>query len=702
MSESHTNSFICDEISQEPCDHSDYLKNIKNSPYVFCFKCSSIVITLNEKYYTVFKVAFDDDETSATEIDPIDLIKYMIKRQNRQYKILSKKFTTKNSDYVNQRKKLLIYLQKLSCKLKYSDNTFYLSLFLIDNYFSHVNTEEMSEKELFLIVLGFFLISSKYIENDIFEPEFEMFCNFNKSFYLTINEIRTIEMLCLFSINYDMFIYSSVDWLNMFLNIGIIFDKEINNSRLLGNIYIYTQKLLTSITSKMFFFKFTPIQIALSIIQISRERYLINTKKLSYKLFEAYLKIFNLNYKDIEDCYNTIKKELNISSEKQKLKESDSEEGYININTTTNINTINYVNSSNSNSKISLNENVKTNRINLSQIKFRMGGDLQKGIKKNNTNINLNEKSFGEFNGSTNNLDTSRRIIFNNISTVINYNYNTNGSSTNLNNISRDTLNNSNVKLKFPIHFIINCNNNNNRKCNDKNKVKLYFNNNNQGSGMNIMSENTALNSANSTTTNKKQMKINKLSFLNMNSDTIKLKNSLYNPQKKKYTSVGVKKGIKLSEQVREKVKSNLLLYPLFDKNNMQRKKSANKNNTTKFTNGKKLFINFKENLIKSGYFTKFNNNNGKNNHNYNKQKSANELKNQLDRKSGSRNNVRSNYGNKNKSLGKDEYKLRVGYKKEKSVGNLDSTNKINLRGMVNIKRKFPKLKLNPFITHNK
>ena len=93
-------------------------------------------------------------------------------------------------------------------------------------------------------------------------------------------------------------------------------------------------------------------------------------------------------------------------------------------------------------------------------------------------------------------------------------------------------------------------------------------------------------------------------------------------------------------------------------------------------------------------------NNNVENNHN--KQKSVNELKNQLERKSGSRNNNGANLGNKNKSLGKDEYKLRLGTKKEKSEGNLDYSNNKNMRGVVNIKRKFPKLKLNPFTLNNK
>ena len=700
MSDSHNNSFICDDLSQEQCDHSNFLKNKKNLPYIFCFKCSSIVLLQNDKHFTISKVIFDDDDICSTEIDPVKVIKFMIRRQNQQYKEFNKRFPSTNQDYINQRNKLLIYLHKLCCKLKYSDNSFYLSLYLIDNYFSHIDTEDMTNKELFLIVLGFFLIASKYIEDDIFEPEFEMFCNINKTFVLTVNEIRTAEVLCLFSINYNMYIYSAYDWLNIFLNNGVIFDKEINNSRLLGNIYIYTQKLLTLITSKFFFFKFTPIQIALSIIQISRERFLINTKKLSYKLFEMYLKLFNLNYKDFEDCYNTIKKELNIPNENEKPKENDKNEGYVNINTTTNIKTINYVNNSNSNSKISLNENLRTNRMNLSQVKFRMATDSQKGIKKNNTNINLNEKSFGEYTGSTNNLDTSRRIIFNNISTVINYNYNTSGSTTNLTNLSRDALNNSNIKLKFPIHFVINCDNDNKKLFNDKNnKLKIFFNNHNKGSGMNIMTENIGLNNGNLPSTNKKQMKLNKLSFLNVNNETIKLKNSLNNAQKKKYTSCDTKKGIKLSEQMREKFKNNLLLCPLFDKNNIQRKKSAKNDIANKLNTGKKLFLNFKENLIKNGYMALINNN-VENNHN--KQKSVNELKNQLERKSGSRNNNGANLGNKNKSLGKDEYKLRLGTKKEKSEGNLDYSNNKNMRGVVNIKRKFPKLKLNPFTLNNK
>ena len=194
----YNNSFICDEMNQEMCEHKEYLAQNKNKNsnkfYLFCFKCSNIVLLDGDKTYTTSKINFDDDGNNlATELDPILLIRHMIKRQDYQIKMMNKKFSTTNPDYSNERNKLLIFLHKLCCKLKYSDNTFYLALFLLDTFFSTIDTKDMTNKDLFLKVLGFFLISSKYIESDIFEPEFEMFCNMNRNITINVDEIETTQ-----------------------------------------------------------------------------------------------------------------------------------------------------------------------------------------------------------------------------------------------------------------------------------------------------------------------------------------------------------------------------------------------------------------------------------------------------------------------------------------------------------------------------
>ena len=52
----------------------------------------------------------------------------------------------------------------------------------------------------------------------------------------------------------------------------------------LAKVYIYTQKVLTLITSKIYFCKFSSLQIAFSIIHLSREKYLNKKLKNSYEV----------------------------------------------------------------------------------------------------------------------------------------------------------------------------------------------------------------------------------------------------------------------------------------------------------------------------------------------------------------------------------------------------------------------------------
>ena len=54
----------------------------------------------------------------------------------------------------------MLYINKLCTKLKYNDISFYNTLYLADTYLSRIFSEDITERELFLVVLGFFLISS--------------------------------------------------------------------------------------------------------------------------------------------------------------------------------------------------------------------------------------------------------------------------------------------------------------------------------------------------------------------------------------------------------------------------------------------------------------------------------------------------------------------------------------------------------------
>ena len=230
--------------------------------------------------------------------------------------------------YSRIRNRILIYIHNLCSKMEYNDSSFYFSLYLLDTYLSRIISDDISDRELFLVVLGFFLISSKYIEDDIFEPELQIFCNIEKSILLTINEIRESEVQCLTLINHNMYIYSVYDWITTLLSNGIVFQEEVNNKNEVEDIYGYTQKLLTNLTSKIFFCKYSSIQIAFSIIQISREKYLCKDLKLSEKIFNLLLDLYEISFSDYKECYNLIKNDIANESED----ETDEDDSNLDMN----------------------------------------------------------------------------------------------------------------------------------------------------------------------------------------------------------------------------------------------------------------------------------------------------------------------------------------------------------------------------------
>ena len=232
--------------------------------------------------------------------------------------------------YSRIRNRVLIYIHNLCTKMEYNDSSFYFSLYLLDTYLSRIISDDISDRELFLVVLGFFLISSKYIEDDIFEPELQIFCNIEKSILLTINEIRESEVQCLTLINHNMYIYSVYDWITTLLNNGIVFKEEVTDKNEVEEIYAYTQKLLTNLTSKIFFCKYSSIQIAFSIIQLSREKYLNKDLKLSKKVFDLLLDLYEISFSDYKDCYNFIKND--IENEAEEESEDDDSNLDMNIN----------------------------------------------------------------------------------------------------------------------------------------------------------------------------------------------------------------------------------------------------------------------------------------------------------------------------------------------------------------------------------
>ena len=293
--------------------------NPKDKSYDYCTECGSISINYNDHYYYTLKPLMKQKEL---EVDPIKVVRQMKKLVKINHPYLDNVFNLnlkehetkiieikeKISMYLSIRKFLLLHLQNITKVLNYSDLSFYHCLLLTDLYLSHNINEDMTEEELLYLLIGFFLVASKFKETDIFEPELYIFSKLEVDFMITVEKILYYEAKCSQYINHDFFIYSTYDWLNIFMGIGYIFEGEIDkeNNEELNEIHTYTFKLLITITPKNIFIKYSPLYNAISIVQICREDK-IDKNRLNKELFNKLLILYDLKFEDYEKCYNDIK-----------------------------------------------------------------------------------------------------------------------------------------------------------------------------------------------------------------------------------------------------------------------------------------------------------------------------------------------------------------------------------------------------------
>ena len=423
-----------DKINNIFCNHIPSLKpskgRDKDQLYDYCGKCGSILVNNNNHLYYTIKPKIKQKEI---EFDPVIIVKEMIKHENKKYPYLNNVFNLNLDEnplklqeakeriflYLSKRKLLLLYLQNLTKILNYSDLSFYHCLLITDLYLSQNITEKMTDEELLYILIGFFQISSKFKETDIFEPELYIFCNIDFDYNLTVEKILYYEAKCLKFIKYDFFVYSTYDWLNIFMGNGYIFEGEIDekDDEEINVIHSYCFKLLITITPKNIFIKYSPRYNAISIIQICREDK-IDKNKINNELFKKYLSIYGIEYKDYEECYVEVKSIIDKYNSEKNIQNSSNQ--VRTLKRTENNKTLNEMEY---NEKENQNQNgITAGRSGKKYIKFDIQRklNLKQKLKDNKFQINFffsntkhkMKKKFGSINITNNNSNNKTNRIF--------------------------------------------------------------------------------------------------------------------------------------------------------------------------------------------------------------------------------------------------------------------------------------------------
>ena len=407
MSKHHPQSKICN--CQNPSNKKIFKSHINNS---FCEKCGCILIKSAQGniYYTLKP----NKKQLEIELNPIKIIQSMKKKTEEKYPYIYNIYNNANifydykndkklNIYLKNRKMLLLKLQNLMKTFDYCDMIFFQCLFFLDTYLSQDINEEMNEKTILYYLVGYFLLSAKLKETDIYEPSFESFFNLSKGIFLSPNKIAQYEKICLKRIDYNIFSYSSYDWITQLISNGIVFNSEVDETNevillkghkhtLINTVNKFAIKLLLNLTSKNSFFKYSPMYIAFSIIQISREKY-IDNKMIKPKLFHKLVELYGVDHTKIQNCYEELK--LEMDSENKISSKDSHKNNEENIKRHDNIKRTSVDNVQKSFNSIAKNKNLYvSNKITSSNAIISLKNDSNNDSHENNIFTNSNLKIF--------------------------------------------------------------------------------------------------------------------------------------------------------------------------------------------------------------------------------------------------------------------------------------------------------------------
>ena len=114
--------------------------------------------------------------------------------------------------------------------------------------------------------------------------------------------------------------------MNIFIGIWFIFGGEIdkNDNEEINDIYSYCFKVLITITPKNIFIKYSPIYNAVSVIKICREDK-IDKNKINNELYNKFLLMFNVEYKDYKNCFIDIKNIIDKYKSDKNIQDSNNQ-----------------------------------------------------------------------------------------------------------------------------------------------------------------------------------------------------------------------------------------------------------------------------------------------------------------------------------------------------------------------------------------
>ena len=286
------------------------------------------------------------------EINPQEIFFLMKKDIYKSYS--KKKILNISKDYIKIRIEIINFIHKISKKMGFKSQTFFLSIYYLDIII--LENKDININNFYLLGLSCFIVASKYCENDPMVPPLKNFLNIYNKYNSNIDEKIQIEELfetevkILKYLNYELHYVTIYDFNLFFFNHGIIKKQQIkdiinnnvnnnnnknNKSDLSSNeddndfIFdeIYIKKILEKIYKKSRYyldlillkykicFKYNSLLLSIYIMKKSIEEVILNEYKLKNKDYylnkKQIIKKTNIYFKEIMNNFYNIDYELN-------------------------------------------------------------------------------------------------------------------------------------------------------------------------------------------------------------------------------------------------------------------------------------------------------------------------------------------------------------------------------------------------------
>ena len=212
------------------------------------------------------------------------------------------------------RKDIIFQMRNFLIKFKLNQLCLFHSIYLMDKLLA--KKIKMNIIELGITCL---LISVKFIDIDGNIPPIKYFLEILKPTNQKISkkDLINLEIKCLKTLNYKLSIPQPIDFINLILMNGIVFNTDILESKIKLNSSIYNMPIQIYdeiISFNPDYLQFHPLFLAFACISLSRNLYNLNK-------WDPFIKVFNVSFSQFEEVYQFIFDLYNECKEKNKNEE---------------------------------------------------------------------------------------------------------------------------------------------------------------------------------------------------------------------------------------------------------------------------------------------------------------------------------------------------------------------------------------------